>query len=86
MFTAVANHLMQRLDAHGQYGSRFLFDKWVSCIRPGHHRFDGTAVLSAVNALRASARSSGFDPRSAGLRALTAPPRRANGGAYVMAG
>jgi hypothetical protein len=57
-------------------------------MRPGHHRFDGTAVLSTVNALRAtSARSSGFDPAFRGpFGALTAPARSANDGAYVMAG
>ena len=72
---------------------------------PGHHRFDATAELVAVSALRVTSARHGVrarvrfdpalapqrgcrvgDPAERGLRALTAPPRSANGGTYVMAG
>jgi hypothetical protein len=62
------------------------------CMPPGHHRFNATAVLVAVNALRVTSALHGralafaSTPRSAGLQALTAPPRSADGGAYMMAG
>jgi hypothetical protein len=58
----------------------------------GHHRFDATAVLGAVKCSPRDERSreptlEWLRPRvPRGLRALTAPPRSANGGAYVMAG
>src|ERR1700674_5063321 len=59
---------------------------------PGHHRFDATAVLCVVKCSprdeRSHQRALGWlRPRvPRGLRALTAPPRSAHGGVYVMAG